>query len=300
MNRRLGTGVVVVALSTLVAAQEPPRVAFLSDAIKVLQLVPAEPVSGVYANYVTADIVIGPDGSVQSVTVIEGHEAHRASASAALEQYRFAPVVIDGKPSRVMTTISVHVPDTLSSADLATGRADTSGSVQARRDTVLTGDCSRAVMRRDGSAEAIRTCRAAVAAAEELSPVGSYERRAANAFLADVYMLAGRWQDAIAQYQTTLDIVTPSDGGGYRAAEYLSMIALAHVNLGDLPAADRALASAVTTAESSMAAHPDGRELHVQLLRTLLDLHARIKRQRSDEAGAVELERRTDALGRAD
>jgi hypothetical protein len=53
------------------------------------------------------------------VAVLEGQKAQHASAVAALKQYRFAPVAIDGKPTRVILRMAVHVPDTISSDALA-------------------------------------------------------------------------------------------------------------------------------------------------------------------------------------
>ena len=54
--------------------------------------------TGVYANSVTADVVIGTDRRIESVTALEGQKAQQASAVAAMKQNRFIPVLIDGNP----------------------------------------------------------------------------------------------------------------------------------------------------------------------------------------------------------
>jgi hypothetical protein len=77
---------VVLLMSTVLGAQPLPRVAFPDSRLQLLHRAGAEPVAGVYANSVSADVVVGPDGRMESVTVVEGHEAHRASATAALQR----------------------------------------------------------------------------------------------------------------------------------------------------------------------------------------------------------------------
>ena len=172
-------------------------------------------------------------------------------------------------------------------------------TVEARRDIELTADCSRAMMRQDGSAAAVRTCQAAVEAANLLPPGATRERRAAHSYLANVYMFARRWREAIAEYQLTLSIDPQSEIGDFRAAEYLGMIATAHVSLGDLLAADLAAESAVTRVQASIAADPANRELQTRTQWSLLLLRARIKRLRGNEAEARTFERQAEALTRS-
>lgn len=298
---RVRTTAALILVTTMVlGAQQLPRLAFSDSRLKLLHRVDAEAVSGVYANSVSADVIIGLDGRVESVTVLEGHAAHRASATAALKQYRFAPVVVDGKPSRVIITLSVHVPDTFQDQTLSARPSQSAATtVEARRDIVLAADCGRAIRGQTGAEAAVRTCRAALDAANRLPPSASVERRSAHSHLAEALMLAKQWRDAIAEYTAALGIDTHSEADDFNAAEYLGMMARAYSNLGDLRAADRAAASAVSKVESSLAAHPDARQVHEEMLRALLVVHAGVKRQQGDVTGAVTLERRAGAIGRA-
>jgi tetratricopeptide (TPR) repeat protein len=296
---RLGVTAVLVAVSTLRinAQQQLPRITLTDGRLKVVRVVQAEPVAGVYANTVTADVVIAMDGSVESVTMLEGQKVQHASAVAALKQYRFAPVTIDGKPARVILRIGVHVPDTISSEALAKKPGTTNSvTIPARRDVTLMADCSRAVSQL-AAPGAIELCGDAVKATDGSSVTTAYERRAVRGWLADAYMLAKQWPEAITAYQSALGIDTKSDADDVNAGDLLIKMAVAYTNIGNLEAADRNAASAVAKVEASLAAHPDQRKLHVDALRTIYSLSAQVKRLRGDAEAATTLERKAAALG---
>ncbi len=297
MRVRIVMAAVLIAVSVLClgAQGQLSRIPQFDSRLKLLRVVAAEPVAGVYANGVTAGIVIGVDGSVESVTVIEGRKEHQASAIAALKQYRFAPVLIDGKPTRVVTRLGLHAPDMFSTDALAPrGTTNNSVTVPARRDVVLLADCSRALITQDRSLRAIQTCRDAVAAADEAGD--AFNRHSARSFLGDVHIFAKQWSDAVAAYQSALSITTPSDANDFRAGEILTRIAIAQANLGDLAAADRSAESAGAKLQASMAAHPTQRQEHVSALRTTFLFHTRIKQLRGDNVAAQTLERRAGEL----
>jgi hypothetical protein len=300
MRVRVAMPAVLLAVAALgLAAQEQlPRISLTDAQLKVVRVVEAEPVAGVYANTVTADIVIGVNGSVESVTVLEGRKAQHASAIAALKQYRFAPVAIDGKPTRVILRIGVHVPDTISSDALAKNPGTTNSiTVLARRDVTLMADCSRVVSQLVAAPGAIQLCREAVEATDQSSATTAYERRAVRGWLADAYMLAKQWSDAIATYQSALAIDAKSDADEVDAGELLTKMAIAYTNVGDLATADRSASSAVAKVEASMAARPDQRKVHVDALRTMYSFSAQVKRLRGEEEAATTLERKAAALG---
>lgn len=298
MMARIVLVVVLVAAAAAVPSlqEELPRIPLTDARLKIVRVVPAQRVPGVYANSVTADVVIGPDGSVESVRVVEGRDAHHGSAIAALRQYQFAPVVIDGTPTRVVTRLSVHVPDDYSTEALekASGAAR-SATVPARREVVLLADCSRALTTQDGSPRAIQTCRDAVAAADKAG-VAAVSRRSPRRFLGDVYMFAKRWSDAVEAYQSALAVTGSVESDGLGSGEIMTMIAIAQVNLGDLVAADRSSDVASTRIQASMGEHPERRQEHVSALRATWLFQARIKRLRGDAAAAAALESKAAAL----
>lgn len=300
--------IIAAAACRNVAQEQLPRLTQFDERLKQIVHVQPEPVSGVYANYVDADVMIDVDGNLESVTAVEGNKAQHASAVAALKRFRFAPVMVDGKPTRVVTRISIHVPDTFTADALtkpssATPPASTSAvTVPANPATVLTADCSRAALGTGPEpgvgastiAAAIRTCQAAIDAADRSSADATYERTASRRFLADVYLREQRWSDAIASYQAAMEIAAKAGRG---KSQYLLGAAIAHTNLGDLASADRNASSAVAETEAAMAAHPDEREIYLIELRSIYALAARIKQLRGDTVGATAIERKASALG---
>jgi len=295
---RVTVAVILVVSAIRVAAQEPlPRIPFPDARLKIIRIVQAEPVAGVYANTVTADVIVGLDGSVESVSVIQGQQAQRASATSALKQYKFSPVMIDGKPTRVVVRIGVHVPDTIPNEALANSPGAAKVTVGARKELVLMADCSRAVSGLSPAADPVQICRAAVDATDQSTVSTAEERRAVRGWLAQAYMLVKQWPDVITAGQSALAIVTTSDADQLRTGELFTRVAIAYANLGDFEAADRNAGSTAATVEQSMVAHPDGRREHVDMLRTIYVLSAGVKRLRGDADAAMAIERKAAALG---
>jgi hypothetical protein len=77
---RVFAAAILMASAIRVVGQELPRIPFPDARLKIIRIVQAEPVAGVYANTVTADVIVGLDGNVESVSVIQGQQAQRASA----------------------------------------------------------------------------------------------------------------------------------------------------------------------------------------------------------------------------
>jgi len=179
----------------------------------------------------------------------------------------------------------------------------TSITVRADPATVLFGDCSLAATGgepgRRPSPNAIRICQTAVAAADAASTEATFERSGSRTFLADAYMFAQQWSEAIPMYQAAMDIATKADGGGSDTTRYLRGIAAAQANLGDLSAADQTAGSAVSQKEKLLAgaSSPDYRTIHAIELRSIYTLATQIKQARGDVAGAANLEAKAAALG---
>ena len=167
--------------------------------------------------------------------------------------------------------------------------------VHARRDVVLTADCSRIRMRPPEQAEeGIRVCREAVEAANQLPSTAVRERSTAHGYLGDALLLARQWRDAIDEYDLALSIDPAS--GGIHAAELKGLTAVAYLNLGELGEADRVAGSAVENVEASLSANPGERRMYVMTLRTLLSVHARVKQLQGDLAAVERLTEKAAAL----
>jgi hypothetical protein len=288
----------LLAALVRVGAQEPlPRVALIGSGVQIIRGVPAEPVAGVYANSVKADLVIGVDGRVESVRVLSGHKAHHASAVAALKQYRFAPVMIGGKATRVVLNMGIHVPDTFAGNAVAGDRGSPNAvSVGPRRDVTLRAECSGALAPMTPGPGAIEVCRSAAEATDNSSAATAFDRRGARSWLADAYLLAEQWAEAVTHYQAALAIDVPAGIDDVKTGEMLTKTAIANMRLGHVEAADRHAAAAVATVERSMAAHPDQRSAHVDALRTIYQFYAQLKRLRGDAEAAAALERKAADL----
>jgi protein TonB len=51
--------------------------------------------------------IIGKDGRIKNLTVVDGHPTLTQSAVSAVKQWRYAPYLRDGQPVEVETTIRV-------------------------------------------------------------------------------------------------------------------------------------------------------------------------------------------------
>lgn len=299
------TSITVAAAAMLTAAlvlpagaQEPPlRIEMFGPHFKLVRAAPAEPVSGVYANSVAADIVIGLDGRVESVRVLKGNKAHHASAVAALKTYQFAPVVVNGRPTRAILQISVHVPDTgLGSAPAAIPNSSSSATVRARPEVTLMAECSGAISQMTAKPGAIATCRRAVEATDRSSATTPSDRRTVRIWLGDAHLFAGQWADAITAYEAASGVRVTSGDDDVKAGELLAKMGMAHLQLGDLEAADRRVAAAVAKVEGATASGAEQRRARDGSLDAIYRLGATIKRLRGDGPAAEALERKAAAL----
>jgi len=72
---------------------------------------PVYPESAKRANIqgsVLLDVTIAEDGQVVGVDVLEGNEQLAVAAAEAVKLWAYEPIVIDGSPAAVVTTIDVH------------------------------------------------------------------------------------------------------------------------------------------------------------------------------------------------
>jgi protein TonB len=54
------------------------------------------------------EAIVGEDGVVRDVKVISGHPLLVASAVAAVRQWRYAPTLLDGKPTSIVRKITLN------------------------------------------------------------------------------------------------------------------------------------------------------------------------------------------------
>lgn len=266
--------------------QEPTRFSVIEGGQHLQRRVAAAPVTTVYANSVEADLVVAPDGSVESVTVLQGNPAHVASATGALKQWTFSPFLQDGRAVRAIVTATIYVPDEAPSpAEMINATAFRSFD-----------ECSRLVNANDGpGAESV--CAKAVEAADRLPADAILERSGAHAWLGHALLLQRRPREALAQYDQELAlgrrVLSSSDADLASAYRH---IGVAHFAIGDVQTADQNLAQAVTIMEMAIATLPSQRGRYQALLQTILREEALAKRTLGDAASASALERKAAGL----
>ncbi len=84
------------------AGVEPPRK--LHDAIPVY---PALALAARVEGRVLVECVIGTDGRVTDVRVVQGHPLLGEAAAGAVRQWRYAPTLLNGEPVAVIMTVTV-------------------------------------------------------------------------------------------------------------------------------------------------------------------------------------------------
>jgi TonB family protein len=72
------------------------------------QALTAGPNGGPLEGSVKLSVVIGNDGTVQSVTPLEGHPLLAAAAQAAVQQWTYKPTRLNGEPVQVATTVDIN------------------------------------------------------------------------------------------------------------------------------------------------------------------------------------------------
>ena len=110
-RRGLATAGLLIVLGTLCLGQSAPVV--LSDkAVREAAKFHVEPEYPAAARQfrvsgeVIAEMTVGLDGKVESVTIAKGNPLLSASVVAALKKWTFAPFNVDGHPSRVKSTLT--------------------------------------------------------------------------------------------------------------------------------------------------------------------------------------------------
>jgi TonB family protein len=57
---------------------------------------------------VVAELTVGVDGKVESVTITRGHPMFNSAVSSALKKWSFSPYVVEGHPRKIKSTLSFN------------------------------------------------------------------------------------------------------------------------------------------------------------------------------------------------
>jgi tetratricopeptide (TPR) repeat protein len=276
----------VLACAVVSLQQTPVRIPDDEARDHLVKHVRAEPVTGVYANSVSADLVIGLDGTVEAVTIVTGNPLHRSAATAAFKQWRFKPFVRNGRPVRALVRFAIHVPDEPRSPEVAL--RETWGS--------LLKECLD-LLNAGNPVQAEVTCRKALEAANKLPGNTALERSNALSMVGSSLLLLNRPREALTQYAEALKLAEEhreSDDADLGGA-YMNM-GRAHSVLKELETADTFYARAVSTLEAALKSLPSMRDVYTPRLRSALLEYARVKRARGHVDDAAALEKRAASL----
>lgn len=90
--------------------QKPPEVVRVVPAKLVHRVSPIYPdeakTAGIYGQ-VRLNVIIGKDGKVKNMTLLNGHPALAKAAMKAVSKWRYKPALLNGKPMEVPTEVTL-------------------------------------------------------------------------------------------------------------------------------------------------------------------------------------------------
>ncbi len=289
--RELGILAVLSISAPFLAAVQggPPRVSTevaLKQLVKRVEpIVPPEAAAARVGGPVIADLIVGPKGAVESVTILAGPPMLHAAAADAFRQWVFRPFLRNGRPAPALVLVEVSFPDPV---------RDEAVRLNADYRSALFA-CRREIESAPNTAD--RPCAALVDAAQRLRPDQTFERLQAYELYGESLFRQWRFTEAIAQLERALALrlaeARPSPGA---IAMNHAMIAMLHQASNDLTKADESFALARAAYESAITAAGDAPGTLGEGLRTVLVRHAEVKRALGRDVEALTLERRADAL----
>ena len=250
-------------------------------------------------------LVIGTDGAVRSVRVINGLPILHFAATEAVKKWRYKPFSIAGRI--VETTFEVEIPFVIPGADAAGAEADrkASNALEAQNEA-----CERALRARAADADA--ACLAIPALAEKLSDRRQLDR-------AHAYDLVGAFYFGRESYREALDALErglaarlknakPGDAADADVGMSYFVIGSTHGRLGNLVEARRNYERAESIMRKAIewaAALPNGQrdplrqefqQRYSENLRTILTNLVSLLKAVGDTAAAAAAQQRLDAL----
>jgi TonB family protein len=285
--------VVCLAVDASLAAQTADRVdtkAALAQVItRVEPQVPAAAAAAKTGGVVIADVTIGVNGRVSSVSILGGPAPLHAAAQIALRQWTFKPFVRNGKPRTVITILEVNFPDPV--------RDEENRNREALRAAQY--ECDRELEK--NQAAAVTACKVAYDIATKMSfgPIvpNNYgmEEMTGRTYLTSLVQ-AKRLPEALDVANEMLARRSPPRVGDRLVAEYQMTVALLQQRTGANDDAAASFARAEGLYEAVAAQSPQARQTVAPTLKQALQLHAAFLRSRGDSERAAALESRAAAI----
>ena len=254
---------------------------------KVDPEVPAEAVAAKIGGAVIADVIIGPAGTVSSITIVGGHEMLHGEAVVALKQWRFRPFVRKGKPVSVRVILEVAFPDPVRDAERQV--FDEHRAAERR--------CEQAIA--SNPATAPELCAEVVRLSDRLPKERVLERSHAFTLHANSLALVDRLAEAIGALKRAIAFrETVAGQADADTADGYFAVGMLQQRLGNMKDADEAFSTSVRMHEAALKSATTLRDVYLPRYERALRAHAALKRQLGDAAAAATLESRTSALPR--
>jgi TonB family protein len=235
---------------------------------------------------VAADIVIAPDGSVESVKITSGPPILSSAAVEAIKKWKFDPFVENGQPIRVRTSVEVVFA------------VQTAQDEQASRQAFFPlEDQCRQLLHDQNYPDAEKTCSDAVALSNKLPVNAVLERSGAQGLLGHALLLQGKTDEALPHYQEALKLdqnfLKPDDAD--LATDYVNL-GRAYFRLGDLEKGDQLFSKGVATFEAAILNLPREKDNYTRRLKGTLLEYAQFKRAAGQNDAADALENQANSL----
>jgi hypothetical protein len=143
--------------------------------------------------WVSADVVIAADGSVESVKIGGGPPLLAQAARDAIKQWKYDPFIENGFPIRVRTTIELRFPDRMPK-----------GEQTAREAFFPAEDKCRQLVNEQNYSDGEKACSEAVDLSNKLPSDAILERSTAQSLLGNALILEGKTDESLLHYQEAL------------------------------------------------------------------------------------------------
>jgi TonB family protein len=235
---------------------------------------------------VTADVVIAPDGSIESVTVSGGPPILSPAARDAIKQWKFDPFIENGQAIRVRALLEVVFPGQMPKEEQT-----------ARQAFFPAEDKCRQLVNEQDYPDAEKTCSEAVDLSNKLPSDAVLERSTAQSLLGNALILQGKTEESLPHYQEalTLDQNFPLRNDADLASNYANL-GRAYFRLGNFEKGDQLFSKAVETFEAAILNRPLEQDNYTRRLKNTLLEYAQFKRAAGQNDAADALEAKANRL----
>lgn len=237
---------------------------------------------------VTLDVVISPDGTVSSTTLLSGPPLLQTACVEAVKKWEYKPFLENGQALAVVTKVECSTPVP----------THTSAEATALKDYYPADQACMELYRARKYSEAEKKCSDSLALAEKLPQDRMIERSTSYAYLANTLLSEGKVGDAIPLYQKALEAyrgVEHSDEDADFATDYVNLSRAYFLNR-QFDKADPLYARAIQIYEAAIAALPAMKDNYTARMKRAILEYAKLKETEGDTDAAKALQQKAAVL----